>query len=283
MDLLQTSLMGVVQGLSEFLPVSSSGHLVLTSALYKTFTGVSLELHSNQEVFLDIMLHLGTLVAVLIFFKREIKNICTALVVGLKTKDYSDNNAKIGLFIIIGTIFTLLVAYPLKEISEKLVNSPAIVGLLLIITGLYMLIAELYSKKISKKNNESGLTLKNTIFIGIAQGLAAFPGFSRSGWTISTGLFAGLDRLTSARYSFLLSIPIILGTSLVYPLVEIDYNEIVTYNWVAIITGTVISGITGYFCIKYFLKFLAKFSLSVFAYYCIIIGLTMAIFFRHTI
>ena len=123
------------------------------------------------------------------------------------------------------------------------------------------------------------MDLKSSIFIGLAQGLAALPGFSRSGWTIATGLFFGLDRVTSARYSFLLSIPIILGASMVYPLIKIDIAEAVQYNWTAIIVGTIVSGIVGYLCIKYFMKFISKFSLAIFGYYCIIAGILTAGFF----
>ena len=105
------------------------------------------------------------------------------------------------------------------------------------------------------------------------------PGLSRSGWTIATGLFCGLDRITAARYSFLLSIPIILGASMVYPLIKIDLHEAMLYNWNAIIAGTLVSGAVGYLCIKYFMKFISKFSLAIFGYYCIIAGIAAAIFF----
>lgn len=113
----------------------------------------------------------------------------------------------------------------------------------------------------------------------MAQGLAALPGFSRSGWTIATGLFFGLDRITAARYSFLLSIPIILGASMVYPLIKIDVSEAVTYNWTSIIVGTIVSAVVGYLCIKYFMKFISKFSLAVFGYYCLLMGIATAVFF----
>lgn len=278
MGIIQAILMGIVQGLSEFLPVSSSAHLVFTSSLYKYFSGIITVVHSNEEVFFDIMLHLGTLVAVLIFFKKEIVNIIKAFIVAIKTKDFSNKDAKLGVYILFGTALTILVAYPLKDFCEHLVYSPVIVGCLLVITGFMLFVAEFVSKKYTFKTDK--INLKSAILIGIAQGLAAFPGFSRSGWTIGTGLFLGLDRETCARYSFLLSIPIILGTSMVYPLLEINIEEIVTYNWTAIIIGTIVSAIVGYFCIKYFLKFVAKFSLAFFAYYCIIVGGVMAIFFK---
>ncbi len=277
MGFLQAILMGIVQGLSEFLPISSSAHLVFTSNFYKVFKGIEIVQTSNEEVFFDIMVHLGTLIAVLIFFRKDVIKILKAMLAALKTKDWSNNEAKLGLFIALGTILTILIAYPLNEIAEKLVYSPVIVGILLFVTGFTLLYSEYKSKKIETKKSE--VNLKSSIFIGIAQGLAALPGFSRSGWTIATGLFFGLDRVTAARYSFLLSIPIILGASMVYPLVKIDISEAVQYNWTAIIAGTITSGVVGYLCIKYFMKFISKFSLALFGYYCLIMGIVTAIFF----
>ena len=277
MGFLQAILMGIVQGLSEFLPISSSAHLVFTSNFYKVFKGIEIVQTSNEEVFFDIMVHLGTLIAVLIFFRKDVIKILKAMLAALKTRDWSNDEAKLGLFIALGTVLTILIAYPLNEIAEKLVYSPVIVGILLFVTGFTLLYSEYKSKKIETKKSE--VNLKSSIFIGIAQGLAALPGFSRSGWTIATGLFFGLDRVTAARYSFLLSIPIILGASMVYPLVKIDISEAVQYNWTAIIAGTITSGVVGYLCIKYFMKFISKFSLALFGYYCLIMGIVTAIFF----
>lgn len=276
MDLIQSILMGIVQGLSEFLPISSSAHLVFTSNFYKVFKGIEIVQESNQEVFLDIMLHLGTLIAVLIFFRKEIWQILKALYYGLKNKDYSSRDFKIGAYIFLGTIITVLIAFPMNEIAEFLVFKPAIVGGLLIGTGVLLLFSEWWAKK---HPNKKEISLKSSIFIAIAQGLAALPGFSRSGLTIATGLLSGSDRTTAAKYSFLLSIPIILGASMVYPLVKLDFAEVVTYNWTAIIIGTIVSGIVGYLCIKYFLQFVSKFSLGVFGYYCLIMGIVTAVFF----
>lgn len=276
MDLIQSILMGIVQGLSEFLPISSSAHLVFTSNFYKVFKGIEIVQESNQEVFLDIMLHLGTLIAVLIFFRREIWQILKALYFGLKNKDYSSKDFKTGIYIILGTVITVLIAFPMNEVAEFLVFKPAIVGGLLIGTGILLLFSEFWAKRHGKN---ADVTLKSSILIAIAQGLAALPGFSRSGLTIATGLLTGSDRTTAAKYSFLLSIPIILGASMVYPLVKLDFAEVVTYNWTAIIAGTIVSGIVGYLCIKYFLKFVSKFSLSIFGYYCLIMGLVTAVFF----
>ena len=277
MNFIQAILMGIVQGLSEFLPISSSAHLVFTSNFYKVIKNIPIVQSSNEEVFFDIMVHLGTLIAVLIFFRKDIMNILKAMWHALKNKDWSDKEAKLGLYICVGTIITIVLALPINEIAEKLVYKPAIVGGLLFITGFTLLYSEYKSKKLEKKTDN--VDLKSSILIGLAQGLAALPGFSRSGWTIATGLFCGLDRITSARYSFLLSIPIILGASMVYPLVKINVAEAVGYNWSAIIAGTVVSGITGYLCIKYFMRFISKFSLAIFGYYCIIAGIATAVFF----
>ena len=276
MDLIQSILMGIVQGLSEFLPISSSAHLVFTSNFYKVFRGIEVVHESNQEIFTDIMLHLGTLIAVLIFFRKEIFEIIKALYLGLKNKDYSSGDFKLGVYIILGTIITVVIAYPLNEIAGGLVFRPEIVGILIVLTGFLLLFSEAWAKR---HKNKTDISLKNSIFVAIAQGLAALPGFSRSGLTIATGLLSGMDRSVAARYSFLLSIPIILGSSMVYPLVKLDFHEVAAFNWTAIIAGTIVSGIVGYVCIKYFLKFVAKFSLAIFGYYCIIAGIFTAIFF----
>ena len=277
MNFIQAILMGIVQGLSEFLPISSSAHIVFTSNFYKVFKGIEIVQGNNEEIFFDIMLHFGTLLAVLIFFRKEICEIIKALVKSIKTKDFSDKNSKTGLYIILGTLLTILVSLPLEKISERLVYSPSIVGILLIGTGIILFYSEYRAKKLPTKDS---VDLKSSILIGLAQGLASLPGFSRSGWTIAAGLSNGMNRLDAARYSFLLSIPIILGASMIYPFVKIDIAEAVTYNWDAIITGTIISAIVGYFCIKYFLKFVARFSLAVFAYYCIFAGIITTIFFQ---
>lgn len=278
MNFIQAILMGIVQGLSEFLPVSSSAHLVFTSNFYKVFKNIPIQAQTNEEVFFDIMLHFGTLIAVLIYFRKDILKILKALIDACKTRDFSNHKAKLALYIIVGTIITIALALPFNDFAEKLVFHPALVGGLLVITGGVLFYSEYLSKKRTEKS--ASVNLKQSLLIGLAQGVAVLPGFSRSGWTMATGLFAGLDRATSARYSFLLSIPIILGASMVYPLVKIDVAEAVTYNWFAIGVGTIVSGIVGYLCIKYFMKFISKFSLNIFGYYCVLMGIFTLVFFN---
>lgn len=278
MHILQSIIMGIVQGLSEFLPISSSAHLVITSNIYKVLKGIDIQEQSTQEIFLDIMLHLGTLIAVLIYFRKDILVILKAFFNAVKSKDFSDKNAKLALYILFGTFVTVLIAFPLHTVAEDLVFSPAIVGILLIITGVLLFSSEWYSKKLEEKSDK--IDFKTSVLIAIAQGLAALPGFSRSGLTIAAGLLCKKDRVNAARYSFLLSIPIILGASMLYPFIKIDMSEFYSYNWTAIFWGTMVSAIVGYLCIKYFLKFVGRYSLAIFGYYCIIIGIFSCVFFN---
>ena len=269
---------GIVQGLSEFLPISSSAHIVFATSIYKIITGADFSVINTEETFFDIMLHFGTLVAVLIYFRKMLWDIVKEFFKAIKNKDFSNEYAKLGIYILIGTIFTIILAYPLKDVCEKLVYSPQIVSMLLIGTGIILFLSEYVSKNFKAKTDK--MDLKKSIIMGLAQGLAVFPGFSRSGLTIASGLFSGLDRLTATKFSFLLTVPIILGTSILYPFLEIDMSELSNFNWTNIMIGTIVSAIVGYLCIKYFLIFVSKFSLKIFAYYCLIAGIILTIFFN---
>ena len=276
MGYLEVILMGIVQGLSEFLPISSSAHLVFTSNICKLVNG-SESVYNAQEVFLDIVLHFGTLVAVLIYYRKEIWQIIKALCFACKNRDFSAPDAKLGVYLIAGTVVTVLIAYPLHDIAEMLVFTPMIVGVLLTFTGFLLLFSEYISKNILDK--KEAVDWKTSLLIAAAQGMAALPGFSRSGLTISTGLLCGLDRNTSARYSFLLSIPIILGASMLYPVIKLDLREVAQFDFLLLSTGALVSGVVGFFCIKYFIKFISKFSLKVFGIYCLIVGIAMTALF----
>jgi len=180
----------------------------------------------------------------------------------------------------LGTLLTALIAIPLVKISEMLVFMPAGVGIFLIITGGILILSEWISKRY---NGENKIHFKNAFLMGLAQGLASLPGFSRSGLTIAAGLLTGCNRITAAKYSFLLSVPVILGASMIYPLVKINLDDISSFNWIAIIAGTCVSAIVGYLCIKYFLKFLEKFSIAFFGYYCVIMGIIAYAFFINKV
>ena len=282
MDFLQTILMGFVQGLSEFLPISSSAHLVLASAFYKLLHGYQLSqisIHSSEEVFLDIMLHLGTLFAVILYFRIQLFDILKSFLTSIKNKDFSSYNTKLGIYIICGTFVTAIVGLLLNNVAEKLVFMPHIVAVLLICTGALLLFSETISDRI--KDKQPNIDFLSAILISLTQGIAVFPGFSRSGLTIATGLLTKHSRKTSAEFSFLLSVPIIFGASMVYPFLKLDLSQLISFNWGSILLGTLVSFISGYLCIKYFMKFLKKFSLRFFGFYCLLMGLVSIFIFRN--
>lgn len=278
MTYIQCLLISIAQGLTEFLPVSSSAHIVIVNALYKFFTHKDLAGNSPQEIFFAIIIHLGTLIAVLLYFKNDIIKIIKDFFSIFKTKKLENEDQKLSLYILFGTVVTVAFCFPLKDVVENIMKEPYITSLFLIGTGFILFFAEYLSQK--NKDNNDNLSWKKSALIGFAQGMAIFPGFSRSGLTISTGLILGLDRVKAAKFSFLLSIPIIIGASLFYPILEIDFAQLQTFNIKALIMGFLVSFIVGYLCIKYFMKFLGKFSLKIFAYYCFIVGILTFLLFK---
>ena len=275
MQTIQAVITGAIQGLSEFLPISSSAHIVFSHELYGILSGAPVSQDVNQEeIFFDILVHLSTLFAVLIYFFKDLKNIFSDFSIAVKNKDYKNENVKLVAYIALSVVITGVIGLLLKEKVEFLTTNPQIVCILLMGTGFILL----FSEKMYKGNKD--ISLKSAIWISIAQGLAVFPGFSRSGLTISTALMNGIDRVKAARFSFLMSIPVILLASLVYPLMELDFNQIMTFNLKAILIGSITSFVVGYFCIKYFMKLLGKISLRSFGYYCLVASIVMFFVFQ---
>ena len=274
MQTLQAIIVGAIQGISEFLPISSSAHIVFAQSIYKLATGsAALDTVAAQEVFFDIIVHLATLLAVLIFFRKDIIDIIKALYYGIKNKNYTDGDFKTGVFIIAATPVTCIIALLLKEPTHALLENPKIVSLFLIGTGFILY----FSEKLKSKNRE--IDLKTSLWTVLAQGLAIFPGLSRSGLTIATQVFLGVDRVKAARFSFLMSIPIIIGASMVYPLLDMDFSQAANINAKAFFWGFLTSFVTGYLCVKYFMKLLGKVTLKCFSYYCFAAGVAMFVLF----
>lgn len=268
MHTLQAIITGAIQGLSEFLPISSSAHIVFSNELYEIITKTTPP-SLQEEIFFGIIAHLATLLAVVIYFFKDLKEIIYGFFISLKEKDFKNQNIKLVGYIFLSTLITSLIGLLIKDKVESIISNPSIICILLFITGLILL----FSEKMYKGNKE--IDLKTSIFMAIAQGLAVFPGFSRSGLTISTALFCGMDRLKAARFSFLMSIPIITLASLIYPLIELDLAQISTFNLKAMFLGFLASFVVGYLCIKYFMKLLAKLSLRIFSYYCFVAAVVM--------
>lgn len=268
MDVIQAIILGIVQGLTEFLPVSSSAHLVFFQNMLGT----------GPSVAFDTVLHLGTLVAVVSFFWRDILSMIKALVSsildlfrgkfleGVKEDVYK----RLVWLLVVGTIPAGVMGIAFKNEFEALFTSILAVGVFLLITGVLLWMSEHY-KQGNKEVKE--VSFKNALAIGIFQGFAIAPGISRSGSTIAAGLFSGLNRELAARYSFLLSIPAILGAALV----QVKDITALDMTLTALIAGFIAAVVFGYLAIKLLLKIIKEWSLNIFAYYCWVVGIASII------
>ncbi len=266
MGLIEAVLLGIVQGLTEFLPVSSSGHLVLLSSLL----GVE-----EPTLVFDILLHFGTLVAVFIVFWSDIVSLVKGAwrIISQPNKwrrlAEDDPDARIVLSILLGTIPVVIVGFLLQDLVSKLFNAPVFAGYMLLITGTILFVSEKASKT---QKAPDKITLQDGFIIGLGQAVAILPGISRSGTTIAVGLLRGLRREEVAKFSFLLSIPAILGSQ-VLGVVELLATESITTPYWIMAVGTLVSAITGFFAIKLLLQLVRKNRLLIFAYYTWFVGL----------
>lgn len=247
---------GIVQGISEFLPISSSGHLVLLG---------------NNTLAFDTTLHLGTALAIVLYFFTDLKNIVVSMfkdlpqIVSLKFKGISPDSS-LGLRIFIGCIPAGLLGFFLEDVFENVFRDAIYVALFLFLGSLVMLGAERYLKRKNTADKDiSVVSIKDSLIIGFFQALALFPGFSRSGSTISGGIYLGMSRETSARFSFLLSVPIIIAAG-VFSLVK-SIDILADTSPYLFIAGFLSSFIVGYISIGFLLKYVKTKSLMPFIIY----------------
>ena len=246
-------ILGVIQGLTEFLPVSSSGHLALT----QYFFGIK-----EPQLFFDVMLHVGTLGAVIVIFQRDIRDIFAALFGRDSSPRMTRHSGrKFAWFVVLGSVPTVIVALIIRIFVEKLLVTPSFVSGMLILTGVILWLS---GRAVKTHKPSRDLNATSALMIGAAQGFATLPGISRSGSTISTALMRGVDRAEAARYSLLLSVPAILGVT------AMELRDVASINipLPTIIAGTVVAFVVGYFAIKVLLATLNKGQFSKFAYYC---------------
>lgn len=261
-------LLGVVQGFTEFLPVSSSGHLVLTSILL----GVR-----EPSIAFDILLHFGTLVAILVAFWDDICDVTAAFGKVLAAPSQlrrlwrEDHGVRLLGAILVGTVPAGLVGLFLRDLVVQLFMMPMVTGSMLIVTGTILFL----STRLQPGGKGLGtVKLSDGWWIGVGQALAIMPGISRSGTTISAGLLWGLDRETAARFSFLLTIPAILG-AMVFAVEDLfggNPESVIGASWAMMAFGTVVSGVTGYLAIRILLRFVRQGRLIVFSYYTWTVG-----------
>lgn len=255
-ELVAALLLGVVQGLTEFLPVSSSGHLLLS----QYFFGVKGETFGLS---FDVALHVGTLIAVVGFFRRDLLRMAGALMRSLVTRDFTNPDGRLACLILVSTVPAALIGYLFEDFFASSVRSPWIVVVTLTLVGILFLVGESLGRK---SRLASRLKFCEAAGIGVAQAVALIPGVSRSGATITLGLFLGLKREEAARFSFLMSVPIILGAGTLQ-LSELASVGIDGQGALLFVVGLTSSGIVGYLAIRFFIGYLSRHSLKVFAYY----------------
>ena len=268
MSVLDAVLLAVLQGLTEFLPVSSSGHLVLAQQL--------LNLYNPQIVSFDIFVHFGTLISVVIVFWNDIIEILRSFIKALITFKAKEEHKKteyfhLGIAIVIGSIPAGVIGLAFHRQIEEIFTDPKFVAMNIVITGLILFLTRLAKPVKGKK-----VGILSSIIIGFAQMVAILPGISRSGLTMSAALFLKISPVQAARFSFLLSIPVIAGATLLatYKLVTLG----TTIGFLQIIIGIVMSAIAGYVGIKLLLRIMEKGKFSWFSLYCLVIGI-FGIFF----
>lgn len=250
--------LGILQGLTEFLPVSSSGHLVLAEHI----------LHAkNPGVAFELVVHLGTLLSVLIYFRRRI-----VLLLGSFFKKTETDTRRMNYLLLVATIPAVIAGVFFKDFFESAFSAPVMTSIFLMVTGLILLLTALVPKK------DNPVTLGRSIIIGIGQAIAILPGISRSGSTISAGLFAGVNPVAAAEFSFLLSIPTIAG-AIVFKIKDIiDIN---TALYGQFFVGLLASFIFGLLSVYWLLDIIKKGKFKYFGIYCLIVGLFGFIYFTR--
>ncbi|MDH5326705.1 MAG: undecaprenyl-diphosphate phosphatase [Gammaproteobacteria bacterium] len=257
MELIQIIVLALVQGLTEFLPISSSAHLILVPRLVDW---------PDQGLAFDVAVHVGTLSAVVLYFRQEVQAMSVDWVVSLKTRQQT-TNSRLAWAVLFGTIPAGLAGLAFKGFIEGNLRSPLVLAGTTVIFGLLLWAADVSGKR---NRDETSIGWKDVLIIGCAQALALIPGTSRSGATMTAALFLGLSREAAARFSFLLSIPVIFLSGLLVVKDLVEQNAAV--DWQALVWGTVLAGITAYLCIHFFLKLLEKIGMLPFVIYRLVLG-----------
>jgi undecaprenyl-diphosphatase len=268
LSVLDAVLLSVLQGLTEFLPVSSSGHLVLAQQL--------LNLHHPQIMSFDVFVHFGTLASVVVVFWKDIIEILSSFIKAfqsLKTKEEHKKTEyfRLGIAILIGSVPAGVIGLAFYRQIEDVFTDPKFVAMNIVITGLILFLTRLARPVRGRK-----VGILSSIIIGLAQMVAILPGISRSGSTMSAALFLKISPVQAARFSFLLSVPVIAGAALLETYKLITYGT--PFSLTQIIIGIVLSAVSGYAAIKLLLRIMEKGKFSWFSLYCLVIGI-IGIFF----
>ena len=264
MDSLQIMILAVVQGLTEFLPISSSAHLILVPVVLKW---------PDQGLAFDVAVHLGSLLAVMLYFRDEVQNMTTAWFASVLQQKHN-RDSRLAWWVIIGTIPAVLAGLSFKDVIETDLRSPLVIAWATIGFGVLLAIAD----KIKRHSrDEFSLSLKDVVIVGCFQALALIPGTSRSGITMTAGLFLGLNRDAAARFSFLLSIPIILASAVIKIKDLVESQAVV--HWGLLFLAVGLSAISAGLCIHLFLKLINRIGMMPFVVYRLLLGALLLLLF----
>lgn len=260
MTLFEIIILAIIQGVTEFLPISSSGHLLLPAELFGW---------EAQGLAFDVAVHVGSLLAVMIYFRKEIWQMSFAWVSHGFSKQQS-TDSKLAWYVIIATIPAVIIGFLMKDWIELNARTALVIAATTIIFGVLLWFADAKAKQIQSLES---LSIKQAVIIGFAQVLALIPGTSRSGITMTAGLMLGLDRESCARFSFLLSIPVILGAGLLSTLDLLSAQEAV--DWYALLYGALFSFVSAYLCIFLFLSWVSRIGMLPFVIYRLALGVIL--------
>lgn len=252
------AVLGVVQGATEFIPVSSSAHLVLVPWLLG---------REHPGLLFDTIVHWGTLAGVLAYFWREVLGLISGWLLSIRTGRIATFEGRLAWLILLGTVPAALAGVLWGDFFEELFNAPSKVAALLLVTGAILVFSE---RQGGKKGGLEKLSVLDVLLVGIAQGIAIAPGISRSGITIATGLYRGITREGAAKFSFLLAVPIILGAGLVQ-IYKAPLGSL-AQTWPSLAIGFLCAAVAGFLAVRFLLSFLQGHRLYVFAAYCWILG-----------
>ncbi len=265
MNIFQAFLLGIIQGLTEFIPVSSSAHLLIAQKL--------LGIASSDAIFsFMVLVQLGTLLALIIYFWKDLLAIVVETLKnlgGLRNFNTLPENAKLGWYIVIATLPALVAGFLLKDLVELLFKTPLLEAAIRLFTAAILL--TLAERLTSKKRQLSSMTWFDAFFIGLMQIIAVFPGASRSGTTISGGMFRGFDRPAAARFAFLMSVPVMLAAG-GYEMLDVLKMPGLTNFLPLLAVGFLTAAVVGWLAIRWLLQYLNRHSLAVFAAYCAVAG-----------
>jgi undecaprenyl-diphosphatase len=277
MELTAAIVLGIIQGLTEFLPVSSSAHLILVPWLFGW---------EPEGLTFDIALHLGTAIAVLGYFWRDWMLLAKETVVGIiEGKPFGNVQRKLGWFLVLGTIPAMAVGLKFEKLVESNLRSPLIPAFTLVFFGVFLWVGERLGKRDRTLEN---FTVADSLWIGLSQAIALIPGVSRSGITIGTAMWRHVDRSSAARFSFLLSTPVIAGAALLQTvhLIQAVLDPLrapsAAIKWDVLTAGVISAAVTGFLCIRYFLRYIQTRSFTPFVVYRFLLaGIILIGYFSH--